>query len=234
MKLFQRNKAYRENVEKYTTSNAISAIVLFAVMCLEYAVLALGSIHCAFIKNNITIAGCIANILMILVVLLLLNLKNEKIQTIGLCCGNWKWSVLVGCIFAAIVFFNNCISHLIGGAELVPLNKICLLVFYYFTVSMCEEFVFRGYIGTRLYGIITKPVICICVNGILFILMHFPYRIIAYGMSFSDLTVNNLGWIIDLFVTHVILTLIYQKTNSLLGAIIPHWASNLAYDLIQR
>ncbi len=234
MKLFQGNEVYRENVEKYKKSDAVLGMVLFAVMSLEYALLAFATNRYVEIKNNITAVGCIANILMIFIVLLFLKVKKEKVQTIGLCCGNWKLSALIGCILATAFFFNNCISHLIGGAELIPLKKAGLLIVYYLTVSMCEELVFRGYIGTRLYGIIKNPVICICVNGILFIMMHFPYRMIAYGMSLSDLTVNNMGWILNLFVTHIIFTLIYQKTNSLLGAIIPHWASNLAYNLIQR
>ncbi|MFW5648846.1 MAG: type II CAAX prenyl endopeptidase Rce1 family protein [Candidatus Alkaliphilus sp. MAG34] len=43
-----------------------------------------------------------------------------------------------------------------------------------------------------------------------------------------------LGWIFDLFITHVILSFIYLKTNSLYGSIIPHWVNNLAYNLVAR
>ena len=70
--------------------------------------------------------------------------------------------------------------------------------------------------------------------GVLFIIMHFPYRMIASGITIQDLTINNIGWIIDLFITHIILSIIYMKTNSIYGSIIPHWMSNLAYNIVKR
>ena len=64
--------------------------------------------------------------------------------------------------------------------------------------------------------------------------MHFPYRMIVSGLTLSDLVIHNTGWLLDLFITHIILSLIYLKTNSLYGAILPHWMSNLVYNLIIR
>ncbi len=52
------------------------------------------------------------------------------------------------------------------------------------------------------------------------------------GLVFYYLTIHSVGWLLDLFVTHIILTFIYMKTNSLYGAVIPHWMSNLAYNMI--
>lgn len=93
---------------------------------------------------------------------------------------------------------------------------------------------FNRKMGTRLYGLIKNQYFVIVVTGILFISMHFPYRMIAYDMTIADLTIRNIGWILDLFLTHIVLSLIYLKTNSLYGSIIPHWMSNLAYNLIVR
>ena len=99
-------------------------------------------------------------------------------------------------------------------------------------MSLSEEVVFRGYMNTRISGIIKKQWIVIIVVGLLFTLMHFPYRMIAYGMSLSELTIGNLFWLIDLFIMHVVLSFIYAKTKSLYGAIIPHWISNLASTIV--
>lgn len=57
---------------------------------------------------------------------------------------------------------------------------------------------------------------------------------IAYGVTLSDLTINNFGWLLDLFIFHIVLNFIYLKTNSLYGAIIPHWISDLAYSIILK
>lgn len=54
------------------------------------------------------------------------------------------------------------------------------------------------------------------------------------GILSSDLTIKNFSWIIDLFITHLVLNFIYLKTNSLYGAIIPHWMSNFAYNIILK
>ena len=101
-------------------------------------------------------------------------------------------------------------------------------------LGLCEEIVFRGYIGTRLHGLIKNKYVVIILTGLLFVVMHFPYRIIANGKSLIDLTVNSIPWLIDLFTTHLLFTIIYMKTNSLYGCIIPHGISDLTYELIAR
>lgn len=143
-------------------------------------------------------------------------------------------SIIIGVILAMLCFYNNCISYLINGSRLVPLFQLPMLIIYYLLVSVCEEFVFRGYIGTRIYGFFKNKYIAICLTGILFIIMHFPYKMIAYGVTLSDLTINNFGWLLDLFIFHIVLNFIYLKTNSLYGAIIPHWISDLAYSIILK
>lgn len=118
-------------------------------------------------------------------------------------------------------------------SSLLSIGKIFLLIVFYFSVAVCEELVFRGYIGTRICSLVKYKSIAVILTGLLFVLMHYPYRMIAYGMSLSEFF-GNINWIIDLFVTHIVFSLIYMKTNSLYGAIIPHWVSNLAYNIVAR
>ena len=110
-------------------------------------------------------------------------------------------------------------------------NEILFLVIYFLLVSVCEEFVFRGYIGTRLNGLIKNKYVVLLITGILFVLMHFPYRMIAYNMLLTDL---DIGWLINLFIFHFIMSFIYMKTNSIYGSIIPHWVSDLAYEIVSK
>ncbi len=117
---------------------------------------------------------------------------------------------------------------------MIALKEILILLVYYLSVAVCEEIVFRGYIGTRIYGLIKKRWLAVTIVGLLFIIMHFPYRMIAYGMTLSDLAIKKFSWLIDLFITHLVLNFIYLKTNSLYGAIIPHWMSNFAYNIILK
>lgn len=117
------------------------------------------------------------------------------------------------------------------GQTFVPLNTIILYIWYFFTVGLCEEVIFRGYILTRLYGIAKNVYIDMLLSGVLFVLMHFPFRMAAYHMSFWEL-ITNLPYMADLFLTSLVLSFIRVKSDSLYGAVIPHWISDLSYAIV--
>lgn len=225
----QRNKN-----NEYQRKDGFLAIGLFCIMCLLYGLLATLENVFPQLKENNILVGSGFNLILIAVTIVFIKMRKGKLSSTGLYGGKLKQSCLIGLVLAAVLFYTNCLSHIISGAKFVPTKEIVILIMYYLTVAFCEEIVFRGYIGTRLTGLITNRYIAILVSGILFVIMHFPYRMIAYGMSISDLTIDSMGWIIDLYITHIVLSLIYLKTNSLYGAIIPHWMSNLAYNLVDR
>lgn len=232
LKLLKADSRYENNVKQYTKTDGTLSLLLFGMIILNYSILAILQNGFVLIQENILFTGCVFNALMTGITILLIRLRKQTLDTIGLRNGKWKISIIAGTILASFLFYNNCISHLAGGSKLVPIQKILVLSVYYLLVSVCEEVVFRGYIGTRIYGLVKKRWLAVFVTGILFIVMHFPYRMIAYGMTLSDLTVNNISWIVDLLITHIIFNFIYLKTNSLYGAIIPHWMSNLAYSIL--
>lgn len=234
LKILQTDKGYENNIKQYTRKDGILSFILFGIMILDYSILAVLQIKFEFIKENIILVGCIFNALMIVITILFIKLNKQILNTIGISKGKWKNSIIIGIILASFLFYSNCLSNLINGSKLISIKDILILLVYYLLVAVCEEFVFRGYIGTRIYGLIKKKWLAVFVVGILFIIMHFPYRMIAYGMTISELTIDNFSWIIDLFITHIIFNFIYLKTNSLYGAIIPHWMSNFAYNIILK
>ena len=234
LKILQANEKYESKLKKYTTKDGILAFLLFGIIMLCYSILALLQIKFEFIKENILLIGIIFNVLIIIITILFIKLNKQTLDSVGLYKGKWKNSIIIGIILACILFFNNCLSHLIEGSNLISLQDILVLLVYYLLISLCEEIAFRGYIGTRIYGLFQRRWLAVSIVGMLFIIMHFPYRMIAYGMTLSDLTINNFSWIIDLFITHIVFNFIYLKTNSLYGAIIPHWMSNFANSIILK
>lgn len=234
LKILQADRGYESNLKQYTRKDGILSFVLFGIMILNYSILAVLQTKIEIIKENIILVGCIFNALMIVITILFIKLDKQRLETIGLYKGKWKSSIIIGIILAVFLFYSNCSYNLINGSKLISIQDMLILLIYYLLVAVCEEIVFRGYIGTRIYGLIKKKWLAIFVVGILFIIMHFPYRMIAYGMTLSDLTIKNFSWIIDLFITHIIFNFIYLKTNSLYGAIIPHWMSNFAYNIILK
>ena len=234
MDFLNSNEGYEENIRQYNKKDGGFAILLYTIFLLMYAFVAVLSNQFEIVNKYMMEVGCILNVFLVCVTILLIKGKKQKLNSIGLMGGSWKKSCIIGVIIAAVLFFNNAGLHLIQGESFVETKKMILLIAYYLSVAVCEEIVFRGYIGTRLRSFLPNKWVAMVVVGFLFVLMHFPYRMIAYGMTLEELTINNLFWLIDLFITHMVLTFIYMKTNSLYGAIIPHWMSNLAYNLIVR
>ncbi len=228
------NEGYENNIKKYSKKDGLLCLLFFIIFILAYSILAILNVRFDFVKNNILAFGSILNIILILIALVFVKLRGQTLDTIGLYKGKWKTSLIIGIILALIYLFNNCISYVIQGYTFIDIKKIGVYVIYYLLVSLCEEIAFRGYINTRINGIIKNKWFAIVLSGVLFIIMHFPYRMIAYGTTLQNLTIDNLGWIIDLFITHMIISIIYIRTNSIYGAIIPHWISNLSYHLISR
>ena len=230
LKIIKSNKEYNDNLKKYDKKDGMLAILLFAIIIIMYALLGILYKNNSFIKDNIKIIGCLFNLLLIIVTILFVKLRKQRLETIGL-KGRWKLSIILGGILSLFYFYCNCLDHLINGEKLISITSILFLMIYFLLVSVCEELVFRGYIGTRLNGLIKNKYIVIIVTGILFVVMHFPYRVIATNMSLTDF---DIGWLINLFIFHLIMNFIYMKTNSIYGSIIPHWISDLAYEIVSK
>lgn len=203
---------------------------LFILLC--GAMIASGFLNEYLPPLERTVEGIIINSCFTGVVLLLLAVKKQGVETVGLKGGNIRLSLILGIVLAAILFFCNCLSNLIFEDQVfIPFKMILIYVIYFFTVGLCEEVIFRGYILTRLYGITRNVYIDILLSGILFVLMHFPFRMAAYGLSFFEL-VANIPYMADLFVTSLVFSFIRVKSDSLYGTIIPHWISDLSYSIV--
>ena len=224
------NQEYNDNLKKYDKKDGMLAVLLFAIIIIMYALLGILYKNNSFIKDNIKIIGCLFNLLLIIVTIIFVKLRKQGLETIGL-KGRWKLSIILGGVLSLFYFYCNCLDHLINGEKLISITSILFLMVYFLLVAICEEFVFRGFIGTRLNGLIKNKYIVVLITGLLFVIMHFPYRMTAANMSLSDF---DIGWLINLFIFHLIMSFIYMKTNSIYGSIIPHWISDLAYEIVSK
>lgn len=231
LKLLRINKDYKKNIESYTKKDGVFALILFFIMIISYAIL--GYIYKVdFVHKNIMLVGCIFNFLITIITILFVKFNKQKLDSIGLTKGKWIISIIIGILLGAFYFYNNFASRLADGYHLPSMGKIIFTTIYFFLVALCEEVVFRGYIGTRINGLVKNRLVTVLITGLLFVVMHYPYRMIAYNMSLYDITIKNIGWIINLLVFHVVMNFIYSRTNSLHGSIIPHWLSDLGYDVL--
>lgn len=234
LKLLKVDEDYKCNISIYGKKDGVLALILFLIIAIFYAILGILNNKVDFIHKNIMMTGCISNLLMIIVTILFVKFNKQKLCTIGLVRGKWIISIIIGILLGIFYFYNNYASRLLEGYHLPSVSKIIFLIIYFFLVALCEEVVFRGYIGTRINSLVKNRYLSILLTGILFVLMHFPYRMIAYKMSLYDLFINNGGWLLNLLFFHVVMNFIYSRTNSLYGSIIPHWLSDLGYDILVK
>lgn len=94
-------------------------------------------------------------------------------------------------------------------------------------VGFLEELIFRGYIGTRLFGYFKNKILSIIVVGIMFAFMHIPYRFVMSNMTFYDFM--NVYWksFSGLFIPHLFLQWLYSKYNSIIAPTMVHFIWDL-------
>lgn len=228
--IFEVPNSYKNLVNSFDKIDGFIAVVLFVLYCIT---MALSGLLVNYVSTNqITYIGGLINLLFVGIVLLILKIRKQGVETIGLRNGNIKLSLIMGIILAIFLFFCNCLSNILFDKQsFISLNEIIIYILYFFTVGLVEEVMFRGYIVTRLHVCTKRIYLDVILTGVLFLLMHFPFRMVAYNMSFLDL-ITNLQYMLDLFITHLILSFIRIKSDSLYGAIIPHWISDLAYRIV--
>lgn len=229
-KIFHIPVSYTEQIRKFDKTDAFLSLSVILLYCLT---MGLSGIMVQHVSQNVySLIGGFLNMLFVGIVTLLLKSRHQGMETIGLLRGNIKLSLKIGISLALILFFCNCLSNIwFANQSFLPAKEILIHVVYYFTVGLSEEVLFRGYAEPRLHALTKNVIVDVVLAGILFVLMHFPFRMVAYNISFIDL-ITNVPYIMNLFITHLVLSYIRIKSDSLYGAIIPHWISDLAYGII--
>lgn len=150
--------------------------------------------------------------------------KDEGMRSLGFHRERFLPSCAAGAVCSVvIVLLNAVIPAVISGGEPAPLSGVVYRLFYFMIfISIPEEVIFRGYIWNALekgkksrYG----PVI---VSGVLFMLLHIPYRAVMSG-GLLDQLLNGFGFtLLMTFVWHLVFCAICKKTGGIYGAILFH------------
>ena len=229
-KIFNAPVSYKERISKF---EKIDTFIALLIILLYFFAVGISGIIVRYVsQNQITLIGGLINLTFVGIVLLVIKVRHQTIASIGLREGNIKLSLIMGIILAFFLFFCNCLSNIwFENQSFISFKEILIYLIYFLTVGLAEEVLFRGYLETRLHAVTGKVFVDVIIAGILFVLMHFPFRMVAYSLSFFDL-IMNVQYMGDLFLTHLILSYIRIKSDSLYGAIIPHWISDLAYRIV--
>jgi len=164
------NTQYKEDTINYQRKDAVTAICYWIILMALYAIAGfVGRFTMALIPGIavafISIVGCIT----------IAVKKGDGLQSLGFRKEGLKASLGLGLIFGAVAVILNegILPALLYGWKLEPTGFLLYQFFYYLIcITLPEEVIFRGYIQTRLYGMIKNDLLAMAVGGVLFALMR--------------------------------------------------------------
>jgi len=220
---FKTEESYKEQVAKYDKKDALMAIVVWVVVMATYYLM--GQLY----ANKGVDFGIYVNIALAISCVSLVLLRKEKIATIGFTKNNMGKAIVLGSILGILIVVGNSVVNIANGSALAsPQHIVINFLYYMLVISLVEEVIFRGYIQTRLYGFVKKPLFTIILGGIFFMFMHIPFQM-GYA-RIGLFAYVQLNWItlIFTFMWHIIFDFLYRKYNTIYASTIFHGFMNWA------
>lgn len=227
IKFMNGNDEYEEMLNKYTLKDGIKALVLFA--CTMVLITLVGLSYLSNLSAGIlTSFQILDSIVEILICFVFVWLSKESLKTIGLTAKNLIKSLVLGIIGTIILTLVIIIAGLLKGS--IHINNLMsepsIIVISTFVIcAIGEEIIFRGYIQTRILGMIKNRPSGIIVSSFLFLIIHYPVKWIVMGSI--SLTVIPAFYVICLLLLHFLCDYVYKKTNCLWGAVVLHFMYNI-------
>jgi membrane protease YdiL (CAAX protease family) len=214
-------------VARYTKKDGVKALGVFIIvfsLCVIQGILYRAHLS----ETALTCVRYLIPLINVAVCFLFVIFSGESLGSIGLKRGHIRRSLLLGALagvltaggvaLAEVAFTSMKISSLIP--HLHPKTFPLLLI-----VAAEEEIVFRGYIQTRLYGLIRPRFQGAAADALLFLLIHYPVKWVR--LRALSLAVISPLYAVELILLHFACDYVYQKTNSLYGSMLLHLIYNI-------
>ena len=151
--------------------------------------------------------------------IIILRKQREGLDSVGISSKNFIKSLLLALVL--IAFTIALASLLLGGGGAGVHYKFTTntfwAFFYFALVASSEEFLFRGYLQTRLIAWLGTWKGWI-IASLFMAITHIPQRLGVYGMTFSDAVLSSLSLIpISLFLGYVML-----RTRNIAAPVLLH------------
>ncbi|WP_227859165.1 MULTISPECIES: CPBP family intramembrane glutamic endopeptidase [unclassified Clostridioides] len=224
------DKEYALLCKNYSKNDGVKAIFIYLISML--LLFFQGYLYTTNLSSTIlTNSQMILSILILLIGLGFVLLSKEKLNTIGITMRNLNKGLLYGVFGATVLVIFVILTDGIMQGKKVDFELPTVFIVVTFIVSaISEEIVFRGYIQTRLTGLIKNSVLSSCINSFLFVSTHYPVKWFLNGyLSFAILSGF---YVICLILLHFSCDLVYRKTNCLWGSCLLHILYNIGTGML--
>ena len=224
------NVQYKSNLRKYEKKDGMKALVTYClIMCSAFFQGWLYTTNAnVFVLN---LSQILIPLVLIAVFFCFFYCSKENIRSIGINSDNIKNSIVFGLAGGFVLLVIQTALYIIQGKSVSFINPTLLNWVIFLFAAFEEEILFRGYIQTRLFGLINGQWIVSIINSVLFLSIHYPVRWIVSGAIF----INALSavYIVSLLVLHFFCDAVYKRTNCLWGAFLLHVIYNAVGAMIQ-
>ena len=195
------NDRYNEIICGFTKLDSILGLMMVfiwlpvAALFLHIAV----STEVLWIGFNIT---SLTNLSIVVILFLILRLRKQGLDTVGISKKNWIKSSIFGIIIGLIIFLPRAFAGVVTTNH--PGLGVVHSIFHYFiAVSFAEEIVFRGYLQTRIYSVVKSDFWAVFFTGFIFALLHpVVFYIASFFLGYEFImplkSLSNIFFVLDL------------------------------------
>lgn len=205
---------YRTQLDAYDRTDGIFALLYFALFMIVYYIMGL------ILTTTGVYLGLPCNLFLGLLPVVYALLRKQKLSSLGLTGGKILPAVsFCGTLGLVYLIVAGILPGILSGAQPGSAADILYNIFYYFIIiGLVEEIAFRGFIQTRIYGLIKNDVAAVLVTAVMFALMHLPFQLAGHQMRFLDFLVN----VPFLIFWHIFFNFLHRRFNSIYGNTIFH------------
>jgi membrane protease YdiL (CAAX protease family) len=229
---FTSDATYKQMTTKYEKKDAFLAFLVYIIVI--SLLFGLGLLQ---IKTSISpiYPGLLNLLISVSLIIIVLRFRKQKLDSVGITLKHFIKALIVGLVLGIILSMITIIPAIMSGGKWTGFYPLIWNIPYFLIIiGFQEEFVFRGYIQTRIYGIIKWDVLAIIIGGIMFAFMHVPFQFFIRGYdNILIFFAENGFWLILTFIWHFVFNFLYRKFNSLTAPTICHFLMNLSNTLFK-
>ena len=163
-------------------------------------------------------------------VFIILKCRKQSLKSIGLKKEKILKCILLGVLFAVLPTLWNMSALKFGNLLNLP-DALLTFVYLFFEIAFVEEVIFRGFIQTRIQGLIRSKWFSIILVGLMFSLMHIPFYAVEYNVSFAQRFQSDILHLAICFLMHIYYVYLYTRDNNILAPVVAHALVDFIPDL---
>lgn len=196
-------------------SYAVIAVIYYLIYW--FGLFGAGILYQNGIQSGMNIIYCVLFILGILIVLV----KDKKINNLGFYKGNRKKNLIVATI---IVWATFLVIWIFSDLDFDSL--ILQMLYNLFYIAAIEEILFRGLIQNYLFGFKLNKYVVFVIGALCFSFMHIPFQMFVHNNVSISYVIQAMPNLMETFISHFIFCFVAYKSKDITIPIALHYAYN--------